>query len=118
MASKTLFRIFLAMFLSLTGAAQVLPLSKVTDVECRGLQQKYAEPLQQMAADFSALNFPFPFYFSQMLDVDEAKQKQLPQGSLHFDRVNGQVALALTGNYYISYSAEKMNKNLRARRSF
>jgi hypothetical protein len=119
MASKTVSRALLAVLsLGLSVSGQVLPLGKVTDPECRNLQQKYAEQLKQIAADAAALHFPFPFYFSQTLDIDEARQKQLPQGSIRFDRVNGQVALAITGNYYISYSAEMLNKNQRARQTF
>ena len=119
MPSKTLFRVTLVLLLTgIVCSAQILPLGKVTDPECRNLQQQYADQLQQIAADSAALHFPFPFYFSQTLDIDEVRQKQLPQGSIHFERVNGQVALAVTGNYYISYSAESLTKNARARRTF
>lgn len=121
MPSKISFRVIVmaVVFLTgLSGTAQILPLGRVTDPECRALQQQYAEQLQQIAADSAAIHFPFPFYFSQALDIDEARQKQLPQGSIHFERVNGQVALAITGNYYISYSAEALTRNARARRTF
>jgi hypothetical protein len=119
MASKSVFRaVLVVLFFSLSGMAQVLPLGKVSDPECRTLQQKYIDQLQQIAADAAAVHFPFPFYFSQALDIDEVRQKQMPQGSLRFERVNGGVALAITGNYYISYSADVVNKNQRARRTF
>jgi hypothetical protein len=52
------------------------------------------------------------------LDVDEPRQKLLPQGSIHFDNFNGQSVLAITGNYYISYPSEAMNHNQRARRTY
>jgi hypothetical protein len=42
----------------------------------------------------------------------------LPQGSLRFERVKGQVALAVSGNYYISYSTKMLTQNQRARRTF
>src|SRR5690348_15515366 len=86
--------------------AQVLPLGKVSDPAARVLQQQYIAQLQQLASATSSLHFPYPFYFSQTLDIDEAKQKLMPKGSIHFDNFNGQTVLAITGNYYISYSAE------------
>ncbi|MBZ5532856.1 MAG: hypothetical protein LAO20_15610 [Acidobacteriia bacterium] len=119
MPSKPVFRVLAVVLLTgISCSAQILSLGKVTDPECRNLQQQYADQLQQIAGDASAIHFPFPFYFSQTLDIDEVRQKQLPQGSIHFERVNGQIALAITGNYYISYSAEALTKNARAHRTF
>lgn len=104
--------------LGLSASAQVSPLGQIADPECRNLQRQHVGELQQIAADAAALRFSFPFYFSQALDVDEARQKQLPEGSLRFERVNGQVALAVSGNYYISYSTEMLTPSQRARRTF
>ena len=97
--------------LSLSCAAQVLPLGKVSDPAARLLQQQYISQLQQLSSAASTLRFPFPFYFSQALDVDEAKQKLLPKGSIHFDNFNGQSVIAITGNYYISYSTDMVTPN-------
>jgi hypothetical protein len=119
MPNKIVGRVVLVVLaLGISLPAQVLSLGKITDPECRNLQREHAGELQQIAADAAALRFPFPFYFSQALDVDEPRQKQLPQGSLRFERVNGQMALAVSGNYYISYSAEVLTQNQRARRTF
>ncbi|HEX7284617.1 MAG TPA: hypothetical protein VF532_00455 [Candidatus Angelobacter sp.] len=104
--------------LSLPGRAQVLPLEKIQDPAARTLQRQHIAQLQQVAADAAALHFPYPFYFSQTLDIDEAKQKQLPLGSIHFEQFNGQTVLQITGNYYISYAAAKLNGNQRARKSY
>jgi hypothetical protein len=104
--------------LSLSCAAQVLPLGKVSDPAARLLQQQYISQLQQLSSATSTLRFPFPFYFSQSLDVDEAKQKLLPKGSIHFDNFNGQSVIAITGNYYISYSTDMVTPNQRARRTY
>jgi hypothetical protein len=104
--------------LSLSCAAQVLPLGKVSDPAARLLQQQYISQLQQLSSAASTLRFPFPFYFSQALDVDEAKQKLLPKGSIHFDNFNGQSVIAITGNYYISYSTDMVTPNQRARRTY
>ncbi|MBZ5506654.1 MAG: hypothetical protein LAO78_14440 [Acidobacteriia bacterium] len=103
---------------SLSCAAQVLSLGRMTDPVSRQLQKQYFAQLQQLSSDAAALHFPYPFYFSQVLDVDEARQKQLPQGSIRFDQFNGQTVLAISGNYYISYSAELLNRNQRARKTY
>jgi hypothetical protein len=104
--------------LGLPCAAQVLAVSKIKDPQGQLLQQRYNAQLRELGADAAALRFPYPFYFSETLDIDEARQKQLPQGSVHFDRFNGQILLQITGNYYISYSAAKVTPNQRARKTF
>jgi len=103
---------------SFSAGAQVLPLGKISDPAARLLQQRHILELQQLSSDLSQLRFPYPFYFSQVLDIDEARQKQLPQGSLHFESFNGRTVLAITGNYYISYSSESMTGNQRARKTY
>src|SRR6476469_1176285 len=111
---------FAAIFilLSLSCAAKVLPLGKVSDPAARLLQQQYISQLQQLSSAASTLRFPFPFYCSHALDVDEAKQKLLPKGSIHFENFNGQSVIAITGNYYISYSTDMVTPNQRARRTY
>ncbi|HLW52713.1 MAG TPA: hypothetical protein VKW06_07705 [Candidatus Angelobacter sp.] len=105
-------------FLGAAALGQVMPISNIKDPQGRILQQKYATQLQALGADASRVHFPYPFYFSAALDVDEAAQKKLPQGSIRFDRVEGRVVLEITGNYYISYSAKSMTPNQRARQTF
>jgi hypothetical protein len=104
--------------LGLPCTAQVLAVSKIKDPQSQLLQQQYVAQLRQLGADAASLRFPYPFYFSEALDIDEARQKQLPQGSVHFDRFNGQILLEITGNYYISYSATMVTPNQRARKTF
>jgi hypothetical protein len=98
--------------------SQVMPVSNIKDPQGRILQQKYMSQLQTLGAEASRLHFPFPFYFSEALDIDEAAQKRTPQGSIHFDRVDGRVVLEITGNYYASYAAKSMTPNQRARQTF
>lgn len=104
--------------LGLSANAQLLSLEKIKDPASRILQKQYIAQLQQISSDAATLHFPYPFYFSQTLDIDEPQQKQLPQGSIHFDRFNGQTVVQVTGNYYISYSAQMVNGNQRARKSY
>ena len=106
------------LFLGLAGAAQVLSLSNIKDPASQLLQQQYDPQLEKLAQDAAAIQFPYPFYFSQTLDIDEAKQKQLPQGSIHFERYNGQVLLEITGNYYVAYSSRALTPNRRAHHTF
>lgn len=119
MASSNLFRgCMLLLCLQLSCSAQMLSVSKIKDPYSQSLQQKYAGPLQKLSADAAGVRFPFPFYFSQTLDIDEVKQKLMPLGSIHFDRFNGQEVLQITGNYYASYSATALSAGLRARQTF
>src|SRR5215469_14452379 len=110
--------LFVAIGLALPCAAQVLSVSKIKDPRAQQLQQQYISQLRELASEAAALHFPYSFYFSETLDVDEARQKQLPQGSIHFDRFHDQMVLEITGNYYASYSSAMLNKNQRARKTF
>src|SRR5579859_41233 len=116
--TRSLLLVVVLGLISSAASAQVLPLGKVSDPAARLLQQRHILQLQQLSSDLSKVHFPYPFYFSQMLDIDEARQKQLPQGSLHFESFNGQTALAITGNYYISYASASMTGNQRARKTY
>ncbi|HEY6270970.1 MAG TPA: hypothetical protein VIX19_03130 [Terriglobales bacterium] len=112
--------LFLVLCLKLVSVAQVASVSSVKDPQSQLLQQQYYPQLEKMAQDAAAAasHFPYPFYFSQNLDIDEAKQKQLPQGSVHFERYNGEVLLEITGNYYISYATKALTPNRRAHHTF
>ena len=120
MGNKSVVRMLIVAFAlcGLACSAQVLSLGKVTDPVSKRLQKEYFAQLQQISSDAAALHFPYPFYFSQTLDIDEVRQKQLPQGSIRFDQFNGQTVLAISGNYYISYSSELLNRNQRARKTY
>ena len=116
--NKAVLTLLLVGSLSLYGAAQILPVSQIQDPACQRMQRKYSSLLQQIAAAGMNTHFPYHFYFNHVLDVDESRQKQLPQGSVHFDRFDDEIVLEITGNYYASYSAAAMNANQRARQTF
>src|SRR5215472_1160057 len=107
-----------AVSLSLSCAAQILAVSKIKDSQAQLLQRQYISQLRELASEASAVHFPYPFYFSDVLDIDEQKQMQLAQGSIHFDRFNGQMVLEITGNYYASYATATMTKNQRALKTY
>src|SRR5215469_1309218 len=104
--------------LGLSCGAQVLAVSRTKDPQAQRLQQQYISQLREFSAEAATIHFPYSFYFSETLDIDEAQQKQLPAGSVHFDTFHGQTVLEITGNYYVSYSASLLGPNLRARRTF
>lgn len=107
-----------ALSLGISCGAQVLAVSRIKDPQAQRLQQEYILQLRELASQAAALHFPYPFYFSEVLDIDEDWQKQLPTGSIRFDSYHGQTMLEITGNYYVSYSATLVNANLRARKTF
>jgi hypothetical protein len=98
--------------------AQVVSPLEIADAEMRALQQRYIGTLQAVAAQIGAHKFPYPFYFSRVLDVDEVKQRQLDQRSIRFARFENQTVLQITGNYYASYATPAMDANARARKTF
>jgi hypothetical protein len=119
MGSKNLVRLLIVLFaLTLCCIAQVASVSGIKDKQSRSLQQQYLSQLREIGAGTAALHFPYPFYFSQVLDIDEAQQRQAPTGSIRFENYRGETVLAITGNYYASYSSTLMTANLRARKTF
>ena len=97
---------------------QVVSPLEIADAEMSTLQQRYIATLQAVAAQIESHKFPYPFYFSRVLDVDEVKQRQLDQRSIAFAKFENQTVLQITGNYYVSYAAPAMDANARARRTF
>ena len=100
------------------GQAQVLAPEEVRDPQMRTLQQKYRNELKLIANAAAAHNFPYHFYFSRALDLGEKEQQQSDQRSIQFDRYQGRVVLKITGNYFVSYSAELMKPEERARLTY
>ena len=99
-------------------AAQVVAPVEIKDPEMRSLQFKYLDDLKEIGAAINNLSFPYPFYLSRKLDLDEPQQKTAEQRSIRFDQYDGRTVLAITGNYYAAYSAEQLNKDQRARTTF
>src|SRR5215472_3934281 len=100
------------------AAAQVVAPVEIKNPEMRTLQSKYLEELKALGTDITNTSFPYPFYLSRKLDLDEQQQKTSEQRSIRFDQFNGQTVLAVTGNYYAAYSADHLNKDQRARETF
>lgn len=113
-------RILLVLLIAVaaTARAQVLSPFEIQDPAIRNLQQQYFEDLKSIGTSLTQHSFPYPFYFSRKLDVDEAVQKQIDQHSIRFEKYNGQMALEITGNYYASYAADRLDADHRVRRTY
>ena len=110
--------IFLSLIVTSAALAQVVSPVEIKDPALRALQQQYMDDLGQAGADILSTHFDYPFYLSRKLDLDEARQQVADQASIRFDTYQGKTVLAITGNYYAAYSAQKINPEQRARSTF
>ena len=97
---------------------QALTPAEVKSPEMRALQEKYFQQLQAVGAEIQGHIFPYPFFFSRVLDLEMAQQERADQRSLRFDNYGGMTVVELTANYFGSYSVELVNKSHRALRTF
>jgi hypothetical protein len=111
---------WLGLFLFAAAAlhGQVVSPAEIKDPALRALQQQYVDELRLTGQDILATKFEYPFYLSRKLDLDQAQQLHADQHSIRFDSYNGRTVLAITGNYYAAYSAEKISSDERARSTF
>ena len=79
---------------------QALTPAEVKEPQMRALQEKYFQQLQAMGAEMQGHIYPYPFYFSRVLDLELAKQALADQRSLRFDNYGGLTVVELTGNYF------------------
>lgn len=108
----------LILFAASASGAQVVSPVEIKDPALRSLQRQYMDDLKRTGEDILANQFEYPFYFSRKLDLDEPQQKSSDQTSIRFDLYNGRTVLAITGNYYAAYPANKFNDDQRARSTF
>ncbi len=102
----------------ITACAQVLSPGEIGDDRQRALQEKYFDQLKQFGEEARAHKFPYAFYFSRVLDIEQPQQATVDQRSIRFDTFNRQVVLEITGNYFASYSSLLMDYNHRVRQDF
>ena len=110
--------IVLSLIVASAALAQVVSPVEIKDPALRALQQQYMDDLSQAGADILSTHFDYPFYLSRKLDLDEARQQVADQASIRFDTYSGKTVLAITGNYYAAYSAQKIYPEQRARSTF
>lgn len=113
-----LFWIVLFLLVASASLAQVVSPAEIKDPALRSLQQQYIEDLRLTGQDILELKFDYPFYLSRKLDLDQTQQLHADRHSIRFDSYNGKTVLAITGNYYASYSADKVSPDERARDTF
>ena len=110
--------IVLSLIVASASLAQVVSPVEIKDPALRALQQQYMDDLSRAGEDILANHFDYPFYLSRKLDLDQAQQQIADQSSIRFDTYNGKTVLAITGNYYAAYSAQKISPGQRARSTF
>ena len=98
--------------------AQVVSPPEIRDPELRELQEKHFAELKAAAVAIASHQFPYRFYFSRTLDLDQDQQKTRDQRSIQFAKYGHQTVVQITGNYYAAYSDELMKREERARRTF
>ena len=99
-------------------AAQAITPMELSDPKTQHLQQRHLQTLMMIGKEIEAHQFPYPFYFSRVLDVDVAKMQAADQRSIRFDIYKNLTVLEITGNYYASYSAERMDQYARLKETF
>lgn len=113
-------RILLFILILVAGIAQAQVLSpfEIQDPAMRHLQQAHMEDLKAIGTALTQHTFPYPFYFSRKLDIDESIQQQIDQRSIRFEKYNGETTLEITGNYYASYAADRIDGDHRVRQTY
>ena len=107
-----------ALVATVPSYAQVITPVELSDPKAQRLQQRHLQTLMAIATEIEAHEFPYPFYFSRVLDVDLAKMQLADQRSIRFDTYKGQTVLEITGNYYAAYSADRMDSYARLKETF
>jgi hypothetical protein len=106
------------LLMAAASCAQVVSAAEIKDPELRVLQTQYMDELKSVGQDILATKFEYPFFLSRKLDLDQVQQQKADQRSIRFDHFNGGAVVAVTGNYYAAYSADKVNSDQRARQTF
>jgi len=108
----------LLLVLCVAASAQVVSPPEIRDPELRELQQKHFPELKAAAVAIASHQFPYRFYFSRTLDLNEEQQKTKDQRSIQFAKYGHQTVVQITGNYFAAYYDELMKREERARRTF
>lgn len=108
----------LAVINALCASAQVLTPIEISDAKYRHLQQQHLQALMDIGSEIHGHQFPYPFYFSRVLDVDQDKMAASDQRSIEFASYQNRTVLQVTGNYYASYSTELMDSYQRLKETF
>ena len=98
--------------------AQAVTPMELQDPKMQHLQQRHLQTLMTIGREIEDHKFPYPFYLCRTLDVDREKVQVADQRSIRFDSYHQGTILEVTGNYYASYSADRMNADARLKETF
>lgn len=99
-------------------SAQVITPMELQDPKMQHLQQRHLQTLMLIGKEVEEHKFPYQFYLCRTLDVDLAKMSAADLRSIRFDLYQRKTVLAITGNYYASYSGERMTGDARLKETF
>jgi hypothetical protein len=97
---------------------QVITPMELQDPKLQHLQQRHLQTLIAIGREIEEHQFPYRFYLCRTLDLDLEKLQTADLRSIRFDAYEKRTVLAITGNYYASYSAEKMDSDARLKETF
>ena len=95
--------------------AQIVNAIEIPDPTAQKLQMRNMANLRALAHAIQGHQYPYPFYFSRVLDIGQRQMAHLDQNSIRFDRFEGEMMLAVTGNYYASFAVNQVDRNDRVR---
>ena len=98
--------------------AQVVTPMELQDPKMQHLQQRHLQTLIAVGRQIEEHHFPYAFYLCRTLDVDLAKIQAADLRSIRFDSYQHKTVLSISGNYYASYSADRMDESARLKETF
>ena len=98
--------------------SQVMTPMELPDPKAQQLQQRHLQALMAIGREIESHKFPYPFYFTRVIDVDLDKLQVADQRSIRFDIYKNQTVLEITGSYFASYAADRMDVAARAKETF
>ncbi len=99
------------------GRAQVLAPAEIREPALKALQAKDLASLRTIANAITGHYFPYHFYCSRALDIEERQQQESDQRSIRFATYRQRTVLQITGNYFASYPGTVMVADQRAERT-
>ena len=97
---------------------QAITPMELQDPKMQHLQQRHLQTLMLIGKQIEEHKYPYYFYLCRTLDVDVAKIQAADLRSIRFESYQRKTVLSITGNYYASYSAERMDDDARLKETF
>jgi hypothetical protein len=110
--------VLLAIMATLSAVAQVVTPMELQDPKMQRLQQRHLQTLMSIGREIEQHKFAYPLYLCRTLDIDLNKIQTADQRSIRFEAYQHKTVLAVTGNYYAAYSAQRMDEDARLKETF